>query len=177
MKMPTHAFGSARFTSHDHALVRSSLPAVFANAAAIALALALSGCGKQEESYTSGTFTAVYNQTIKGQNCIECHAPGGSAANLGVGLDFTSQATTYQTLLSETVSGAGSSGCATLRIVAPGSPSTSYLVPVLIASYATNGFGGRTGCQPINTHHSLVNMSADEQSSLIAWIQGGAPNN
>ena len=175
--MPAHASGSARFANHDVVLVRCSPLAFFASVVVVALALALSGCGKKEESFTSGTFTAVYNQTIKGQNCNECHVPGGSAANVGVGLDFTSQATAYQTLVSEMVSGAGSSGCSALKIVVAGSPSTSYLVPVLISSYATNGFGGQTGCQPINTHHSLVNLSTDEQSSLIAWIQGGAQNN
>lgn len=135
------------------------------------------GCQKLDEP-ASGTFSYVYQKTLS-TACIECHVPSGAATQLyGVQLDFTLQATAYQTLTSSMVSGQSSVGaCSSVRIVASGSPQTSFLAGVLFTDYFTTNFAGVAGCTPYSAHLNDQNLSDAEKASIISWIQNGAPNN
>lgn len=141
-------------------------------------ALALAGCSKKTDSLEVGTFGYVYQNTLK-TACIECHVPSGAAyASHGVLLDFSTQDTAYSTLLAKNVTGSSSTGtCSGIRIVSPSTPTSSYILGVLISSYHINNFAGVSGCTPYANHLSDQNLSSEEQTSLIQWIQGGALNN
>ena len=143
--------------------------------AAVLVILLLARCG-QQSAYTPGTFTAVYNQTLK-TACVECHQPGGSATIAGATLDFTTQAKAYATIKPGSVGG-GSSGpsCKNLPIVVAGNATSSFLAAVLFVEYDTTPFQN-PGCTPYATHQSDQNLSADEKSSLLQWINAGAKNN
>ncbi len=140
--------------------------------------LVFSGCSKKTDSPAVGTFGYVYQNTLK-TACIECHVPSGAAyASHGVQLDFSTQDTAYSTLLAKNVTGSSSTGtCSGIRIVSPSTPASSYLAGVLISSYHISNFAGVSGCTPYANHLSDQNLSAEEQTSLIEWIQGGALNN
>lgn len=168
--MPTH------FVRRLSVIRRSVFPLA---ASLVLAALLLPGCGKKdEESYTPGTFTAVYNQTLK-TACIECHVPSGAATvDSHVDLDFSSASAAYTSLTTQYATGDSTpASCTTVKVVDPGYPQNSYLAGVLLSSYNTNDFAGKTGCQPYTAHLIDQHLSADEQSSLISWIQGGALNN
>lgn len=144
--------------------------------AVVGILAVLPQCGTKT-SAPSGTFTAVYTNTLS-TACGSCHLPGGSAAADGVKLDFSTQATAYSTLVGTTVAANDVVGtCGGVKLVAPSSPATSYLVGTLITSYGGTAFETATGtsCVPYAGHS--VNLSADEESSLTAWIQNGAQNN
>lgn len=144
--------------------------------AAVGILAVLPQCGTKT-SAPSGTFTAVYTNTLS-TACGSCHVPGGAGTTDGTTLDFTTQTTAYSTLLNSVVSGGSSKNtCPNIKIVVPGSPSTSYLVGTLITSYGGTAFetATGTGCSPYAGHS--VNLSADEETSLTAWIQNGALNN
>lgn len=141
-----------------------------------ALGLLLNGCSKSEGP-KSGTFGNVYANTLS-TTCRSCHQPGGTAyASYNVLLDFSSQNNAYSTLLNRTVSGSSSVGtCGGIRIVSPSAPTSSYLAAVTVSSYSTSNFAGVSGCTPLNSHLTAYPLSSSEQTSLIAWINAGAPN-
>lgn len=134
--------------------------------------------GPQVTAAAAGSFGNVYQVLVR-NNCVDCHSPSGAATSQnGVGLDFSSRANMYSTLTSLSVTGATSAGiCAGVRIVTPGNARSSYLAGVLIASYHSDDFGGVAGCTPYSVHLQDTNLSADDQQTLINWIQSGAPNN
>lgn len=145
------------------------------------LVLILARCGSQltdTPAPASGTFGSVYN-SLKSNNCTECHTPKGSATiDNHVALDFSTQALAYQTLTASTVSGTTSAGdCGGIKIVSPGNPSKSYLAAVLFKDYNTSGFADVTQCVPYNAHLTSFNLSSSEKTSIINWIQNGALNN
>ena len=140
--------------------------------------LLVANCGKSssgpDTTAVSPTLTSLYSNVFS-QNCIVCHVPGG--ASNGSTLDFSSITTAYQTLLSAHVSGTSTAGaCASVRIVTPSHPETSYLEAVLDASYAKANFV-QTGCTPYAVHLQNTNLSSAELSALSAWISNGAANN
>jgi hypothetical protein len=129
------------------------------------------------QALDDGTFTNVYQNTLK-TACIQCHVPGGAPTNDGVKLDFTDQNTAYQTLMGSNVSGQISVGsCGGIKIVNPGNPASSYLAGVLFSEYNTDNFAGVSTCKPYTAHLTDQNLSADEKTAIISWIQSGAPNN
>lgn len=156
----------------------SALQKSFFGAALAVFAFSLADCGQipLSTSPASGTFGSVY-QSIQTSGCVECHAPGGSATLSNSTLDFTSQASAYSSLIAASAT-SGGSNCASLKDVVAGSPSTSYMLGALITAYRDN-FSTATGttCQPTNSHGLTVALSAEEQASLVAWIQNGALNN
>lgn len=137
--------------------------------------LALNGCGQLAE-LTPGTFSNVYSNTLK--SCAQCHDGTDASVENGT-VDFSSQALAYETLLAGTVSGITAAGtCAGVKLVDAGSPSTSYLLAVLFADYASGtGFAGDGDCVPYATHLEDQNVSASEKASMVQWIQDGAQNN
>lgn len=139
---------------------------------ALAAILVLGRCSKQE---SEGPFTKIYNNTLS-RKCVDCHNPSGQATlNYNVQLNFTLNSAAYQTLLAGGVQGATSTGtCGSVRIVAAGSPSTSYLLSQVVPSYYSTNFGGVSGCTPYSGHQ--VNLSQSEQDELVSWIQNGAQN-
>ncbi len=134
------------------------------------------GCTKKKDDGVP--FTTVYTDTLS-TACLECHRPGGAATQTyGVELNFTSQATAYQTLTSLNVTGSSSTGiCGGIRIVTPSSVEQSYLAGVLIESYHVNNFAGVSGCTPYSLHLSDQSLTDAEQSAIVSWIQHGALNN
>jgi hypothetical protein len=141
------------------------------------LPILLSGCGKESTTPAAGTFGNVYTVTLR-TACANCHAPGGLPTTQGCTLDFSSQAQAYSTLTGGTVAGSGEpTACLGLKYVVAGDPSSSYLVGVLNSTYHVNNFAGHSGCLPYATHLQDQNLTADEQSSIVSWIQGGAQNN
>jgi hypothetical protein len=142
-------------------------------ALAAASALTLMDCGKALGP-ASGTFGNVY-ETLK-SDCIECHVPGGSGLVSGSTFDVTSATTAYNTLLSDTAHTAAPE-CAGVKLVVANTPTSSYLAAVLFSDYNINSFAGVANCKPITRHHSDLNLSADEKTSILAWINGGALNN
>jgi hypothetical protein len=144
---------------------------------ALFVLLTLCHCGQAPETtptYTSGTFSSVYNVTLK-TACIQCHVSPGIN---GVKLDFSTQALAYQTLLASKVTGNTTSGiCPNVSIVVAGNVSKSYLAAVLIAKYNTPNFSSVSGCSPYSVHLQDQNLSAAEQTSLTDWISGGALDN
>ena len=147
----------------------------------LALPFFLTDCGKipgLDGTPASGTFGSVY-RTITTANCTQCHVPGGAATtDSGVQLDFTSQATAYSTLTSLNVTATSSKNiCNGVKIVKSGEPAKSYFAAVLISTYNTSNFAGVTGCTPYNVHLENQNLSEAEKTSIVSWIQNGAPNN
>jgi hypothetical protein len=144
----------------------------------LGMVLVLCRCGsKTEETTSSGTFSNVYSVTLK-TACIQCHVPAGSATAAGVTLDFSTQTTAYQTLTASVVSGGSTKNtCANISIVSAKNASKSYLAGVLFSSYNTSNFAGVTGCVPYSAHLTDQNISSDEQTSIINWINNGALNN
>lgn len=164
----------------------SNLKLVLKLSAVVALTVILSNCGSSLNSTsktaldsTAGTFTNVYQIFTQSHNCNQCHVPGAPAYDQnGVKIDLTSQATAYATLVNQAISGQSSTGiCGGVLEVSPGSPQASYLAAVLDSAYSTAGFAGVGSCQPFNGHLESEALSADEISSLVSWIQGGAQNN
>ena len=164
--------------------LKTAFLALVAIALSGGIATVFVGCGSQtgadanSVNYTAGTFTAVYNQTLK-TACIECHVPSGSAyVNNGVLLDFSSQSNAFTSLRLRSVTGASSTGtCSGVMIVSSGQPANSYLVGVLNPAYNYANFGGHSGCTPYSAHLQDQNLSAAEQASIVSWIQQGASNN
>jgi hypothetical protein len=140
--------------------------------------LALAKCGNSGSSGpASGTFTNVYVNTLN-TACIQCHVPGGSAFAAGATIDFTTQTTAYQTLTTSFVSATDvKATCGAVKIVAANDPADSYLAGVLFKTYYKSSNFGVPGCSPYNAHLSDQNLSSAEQTSIITWIQTGAPNN
>ena len=95
----------------------------------------------------------------------------------GVQLDFSNQANAYHDLTTYGVTGSDDvTNCGSARMVVANSPATSYFVAVLMQSYEA-GFVQATGCTPYTAHYQDQNISAAEQSSIVQWINAGAPNN
>jgi hypothetical protein len=144
---------------------------------ALAAIFLLTHCGSQKNTSTgSGTFTAIYNETLS-QSCVECHKPSGSATIANhTTLDFSNgQTAAYNSLIGKTVQGLVSTGtCGTVSLVNTGVPAYSYLLGTLIPSYSNSNFGGAGGCTPYSGHAPL---SQQQQDDFIAWINGGAQNN
>jgi hypothetical protein len=169
-------------------LLASRMKIVLQLAAVAALTVILSNCGSKMSSQptsqtaldsTPGTFTNVYQIFTQSHNCNQCHVPGAPAYDQnGVKFDLTSQATAFSTLVNQAISGQSSTGiCGGVLEVVPGSPQTSYLAAVLDQAYNTASFAGVSSCAPFNGHLQSENLSADEISSIVSWIQGGAQNN
>ncbi len=135
-----------------------------------AVAILLSRCGNKGPA--SGTFGSVYTVTLK-TACINCHQPGGAAT----ALDFTTQATAYNTLFGNVRGPIAVGTCGTVKIVVPSNPNTSYLPAALFADYRTAGnqMKGVPACTPFITNHNL-NLSDAEKTSMITWITNGAKN-
>ena len=134
----------------------------------------------KEESATP-SFTSLYNNVFGTTNCASCHQPGGQAFDTdGVELDFSTQANAYNTLTSKNVTGATSIGtCNGVAIVASAA-TNSYLAAVLYDDYATSSFGGVASCTPYSARRQDANLSSlasQYKSTLIDWINAGAPNN
>ncbi len=141
----------------------------------IGATLALSNCGKKDE--TSTTFATVYTETLS-TSCVACHDTPGSGAQNGAGLNFSSQALAYSTLTAGNVTATTSVGtCGSVRLVVASSPSTSYLLGTIIQGYSSSSFAGVTNCTPYAGHFSSLNLSSTQQNNLVSWIQGGAQNN
>lgn len=143
------------------------------------LLLYFNGCGQTPTTTpASGTFSAVYVDTLS-KACIECHVPSGAAtAQDGVQLDFSSPTQAYNSLLNSTVHGSRSVGtCGSVKIVTVSNATTSYLAGVLFSDYYKSNFGGVSGCTPYAVHLQDQSLSADEKASIISWIKGGALNN
>ncbi len=139
--------------------------------------LAVTGCSQLQ---SDSTFTAIYKNTIEGSaECISCHSPTGSATALdGVQLDFSTQSQAYLTLTSKKVNGATARGtCGSVSIVSSGSPESSYLMGILFSDYGTNDFAGVSGCLPVTTHYSILNLTSSEKTAISQWISEGALNN
>jgi hypothetical protein len=104
---------------------------------------------------TAPTFSRVYSQTLSSA-CIECHQPGSAASSdYGVELDFSSQGAAFSSLQGTVASATSRGQCGGVRIVAPGSPKTSYLVAEI----------------------AQINLSQGQVNDIVGWIQSGAPNN
>jgi hypothetical protein len=131
---------------------------------------ALTACGDLLPT-TSGTFTDVYAKTLS--SCTQCH-DGSNATEYG-SLDFSTQASAYETLVGTTVTGPMAAGtCGQVPLVAAGSPSTSYLTAVLFTDYAASFSSG--GCVPYATHLEDQSISPEEKTSIETWITNGAAN-
>ncbi len=145
----------------------------------VILSASFVGCGAASQLVdpTPGTFGSVYTKTLKAGNCVQCH-DGSNSAEYG-NLNFSTQALAYQTLTQGTVTGPVAKGnCGGLKLINANSPTTSYFTAVLFDEYATqSGFAGDSDCAPYATHRSEQNISADEKTSIIDWINAGAPNN
>lgn len=145
----------------------------------VGAALILTNCQKKEEDPAVGTFSHVYKKTLS-TACVACHVPTGAVYADGVTLDFSSQVAAFQTLTTKKVATPSnpSSSCKnTVSIVVAGNATNSYLAGVLFADHNTNHFAGVTSCQPYTAHLTDQNLSAEEKTSILQWIQGGALNN
>ncbi|MGK5083388.1 hypothetical protein WDW37_08775 [Bdellovibrionota bacterium FG-1] len=144
----------------------------------LGLALLMMSCG-QVASVTpdpvTANFSSIYSHLFK-TACIECHVPTGAATVAkGVQLDFTTQALAYATLTSGSVAAIDSVGkCPSVKLVVTGQVASSYLAGVLIQDYFKDNFAGVTGCTPYNVHLSDQNLTADEKTAIVSWIQNGA---
>jgi hypothetical protein len=130
----------------------------------------------------SGTFSAIYQNTIQSE-CIQCHEPGqSSGVQAGTSLDFTSQSQAYATLTSgstSVVSATDAGGCIGAAIIVGGNPGQSYFAATLFTDWAQKYSNASfPNCDPYShVVHQNLNLSADEENSIIAWIQNGAQNN
>ncbi len=149
------------------------------------LLLTLANCGKIEEAAktvepAAGTFTYIYTKTLKTE-CIECHTPTGAATlEKRVAIDFTTQALAYKTLTEGLVAATDTVLiCPNVKLVASGSPSTSYLAGLLLTEYyKSNDFADVSGCAPDSVHTEKKNaLSTVEKTSIADWITNGAKNN
>lgn len=142
------------------------------------LFILLCRCGQTPTStptLTEGTFTHVYEKTLKSA-CIECHVPTGAAFKTdGVLLDFTSQAKAYSTLTTSSVTGGSSkTTCGSAKIVKATKVEDSYLAAVLFTEYNISNFAGISGCTPYTLHLTDQNISSTEKNSITTWIKNGA---
>ena len=134
-----------------------------------ALTLFLAGCAQQTDS-NANSFTQVYNASFA-VSCQQCHAPGGSHPFV----DFSSADAAYSSLVGQNVSSPSNpSVCGGVKRVAPGDATNSYLLAVLFAQDNRANFGGSTNCQAPPSHHSVVNLTDAERSSIVSWINAGA---
>jgi hypothetical protein len=139
----------------------------------LGMAVLLARCGKTS-SPAPGTFGAVY-AAFNSNNCVQCHYPRGSATtDKGTVVDFTSQATAYNTLFGN-VAASDATGCSSVPIVSKSNPKGSYLPFILFSDYTGQTF--TSSCTPLASHQENGHFSADDESSILQWIQSGAPNN
>lgn len=149
----------------------------------VAAAIVLTHCGKTTTTPASGTFGSVYS-IIQGANCTQCHAPNGGSAKTGdsTAIDFTSQTTAYNTLTGNAkVVGSNASTCNNVLLVDT-TAAQSYLAYAFLQAsdpthYGTPSYTKQPGCVPATVAGHNVNISADEEASIVAWINAGAPNN
>lgn len=139
------------------------------------------GCNSSktaDTTTTSGTFTDIYKSLLS-TSCSGCHNPEGDVYKTShVHLDFSTQATAYSTLTTLLVTGDTSKGiCGNVKIVDPGSVSTSYLAGVLFSEYNVYNFDNYPNCKPYSAHLLDQHPSDSEKTSIISWINAGAPNN
>ena len=133
-------------------------------------ALLLNSCASKDDSPPSGSFRSVY-QIANSSNCQLCHQAGGAAYGSGAGqttLDISSASAYYSGLSSLNST---QTGCTGVRLVQPGAPATSMLIGMVASSQFSSG-----GCTPASHSATVANLSADEASSIKAWIAKGAPN-
>jgi hypothetical protein len=158
----------------------------------VCLTLILARCGDNskrsaiepaDSRLDSGTFSSIYQNTIQSE-CIQCHQPGqSSGVQAGTSLDFTSQSQAYATLTSgatSLVSSIDESGsCQGAAIIVAGNPAQSYFAATLFPDWAQRYSNpGFPNCSPYSHEvHQNLNLSSDEENSIITWIQNGAQNN
>jgi hypothetical protein len=146
------------------------------------LVLILARCGNNSGP-ASGTFGNVYQNTLS-KECVQCHQPGSSQGfNAGTHLDFSTQAQAYATLTSGSTSKVSSTdaatGCPGVAIVVASNPSASYLTATLFSDQAAKYQSSPAGCTSPYNHITTqnINLSTDEENSIVTWIQNGAQNN
>lgn len=140
-------------------------------AAGAVATLFMAGCAQQTDS-NANSFQQVYDASFS-VTCMNCHSGAGSSS--GTNLDFTSADAAFAGLINVAVQiPSNPSKCGGVRRVVPGDATNSYLMGVLFSEDNRNNFAGSSGCQPPTTHLSLVNLSAAERSSIMAWINSGA---
>ncbi|MBF0314051.1 MAG: hypothetical protein HQK50_03305 [Oligoflexia bacterium] len=139
------------------------------------LFLTLSGCGeKGPNTAGSSRFTGLYENTIK-PNCASCHVPSGEVYREGkVLLDFSTKSSAYNTLTSKLSVSPSAQYCEGIAYVTAGDPNSSYLAAILIESYSSVNFAGKVNCVPYNIHLMDQQLSEEEKSNIIAWINEGA---
>jgi hypothetical protein len=141
-----------------------------------AVVLLLVRCGSSSNTSSSSlTFTAVYSNTLQPE-CARCHIPNAAGSLAGATINFTTQASAFQSLTGAKVSARDVVGtCGSVNLVTPGTASTSYITATTISSsYSTNFVVA--GCTPYS-HPGLPALSATDISNLVGWINAGAPNN
>jgi hypothetical protein len=149
----------------------------------LGLALLLSRCGRDTDLMraTPGTFADVYS-IMQIANCTQCHVPGGGSG--GSTIDLTSQAKAFGTIARGSVSGQQADGpCAGLPLVTAKNPAQSYLLYEMFGAVDPNyavaaaHFSAKPKCRPAVVAGHNVNLSQSMESSVVAWINAGMPNN
>lgn len=134
----------------------------------------ITGCSetKKTDDSLQPTFTSIYSKLFI--SCKNCHAGVGSSSAVD-DLDFSTLNQAYSDLFNLVKNPSNPSQCAGLYRVVRNDPSKSFLLGLILNTYNVNDFGGVVGCKPSVDHLSSLNYTEAEKSTLIQWIQQGAP--
>jgi hypothetical protein len=127
---------------------------------------------------SSATFTEVYT-TILAPDCSTSTCHNASDAENSV-LDMSSKATAYKNLVNKAAAGFLCSSSGLTRVI-PGDPSKSLLYLKVSATAPPCGFQmppNATALMGIDLDSGLAEppLSQTQQTLILDWIQGGAPN-
>jgi len=141
----------------------------------VSLLSIFTGCSetkKTEDSSLQPTFTSIYSKLFV--SCRNCHLGVGSSSGVD-DLDFSNLNQAYSDLFNLAKNPSNPSQCAGIYRVVRSEPNKSFLLGLILNTYNVNDFGGVPGCKPSVDHLSSLNFSDSEKSTLIQWIQQGAP--
>jgi hypothetical protein len=119
------------------------------------------------------------------QNCASCHAPGapGRTSSTEMTLDFSSNATAYQSITTGMTSGlvGNQAGCEGVPFLTSMKPAQSLLVAVLDSqTRAAFDLPAFASCDATAISDETVKVgsapSAAFLTALNSWVQAGAPN-